>query len=569
MKFKFILSLVLAGTAAVPSMAQGYRDGIEYYKADRVSQAEELLLRNLDKADTDKAASYYYLGLISIDRFNYNVHQGKSGEKNLADAKAYFDNGVAANPDYAFNYIGLGQLELMKGNASVAEKEFKKAEKLADKDAGVLAAIARAYYSVDPNIYAKQMNKYRESAKKLVIKRVTSKKPEFKENDADYYMLEGDILFDSANGDSKIVGDACNMYEQAINIDPSTGEGYVKYADKYFTIKRNDFAISKLEEMLVNNPNSALGQRELAEHLYQDGQVARAVEEFEKLMNNPNHFDADEMRYLSLLYFNSDFDKGYNEATKMLAKDGNNFNARRFQYIFANKGNKDNTIALAEELLKRKSADNQFATGDYAMIAGDLLKVGRNEEAFAVLEMGMNDYPEEATLLKNASDVFKSADMYDKATDALVAFIDAQKKKGESVSANDLWTLSNNALIAGTKTEDQAVIDKYWGISGNAAKEALEKLAPESKYMATKRLADIARYSKNEAEAVKGYLQAIKQMEDANVTDDPNAAKDMYRYLAVYYYQNKDNANSKVYCEKWLKVAPGDTMAQQILDAVK
>lgn len=568
MKYKFILSLLLAGSAAMPSMAQGYRDGIEYYKADRVAQAEELLLRNLDNADTDKAASYYYLGLISIDRYNYNLRMNKPADKNLADAKKYFNDGVAANPNYPFNYIGLGQLELMAGNSKAAETEFKKAEKLANKDAGVHAGIARAYYNVDPNIYAKQMDKYREAAKKLVTNRVISKKRDFKENDADYFMLEGDILFNSANGDSKIVGDACNMYEQAIGIDPTTGEGYVKYADTYFTIKRNDFAISKLQEMVERNPNSALGQRELAEKLYEDGQVARAVQQYETLMQNPNHFDTDESRYLGLLYFNNDYDKGFSEASKMLAKDDDNFNARRFQYIFANRGGKDNTLQLADELLKRKSSKNPFATGDYSMIATDLIKAGRTEEGLAVLEMGMKDYPEEASILKGASDAFKTAEMYDKATDALAKYIENQKKAG-NVSALDLWTLSNLSLIAGSKSQDQAVIDKYWNLSTESAKEAMEKLAPESRYMAAKRIADVARYSKNEPEAMKGYETAVKMMEDANVTDDPEAAKDMYRYLAVGYFNAKDMAKAKKYIDKFIAIEPNDATMNQLKGAVK
>lgn len=569
MKYKFLLSILLAGSAALPSMAQGYRDGIEYYKADRVAQAEELLLRNLDNADTDKAASYYYLGLISIDRFNYNLRINKPSEKYLNDAKKYFTDGVKANPDYPFNYIGLGQLALMGGNSKEAETEFKKAEKLSNKDAGVLAGIARAYYNVDPNIYAKQMDKYREAAKKLVINRVTSKKREFKENDADYYMLEGDILFNAANGDAKIVGDACNMYEQAIQIDPSTGEGYVKYADTYFTIHRNDYAISKLQEMVDLNPNSALGQRELAEKLYEDGQVAKAVEQYEKLMTNPNHFDTDESRYLGLLYFNSDFEKGYQEATKMLQKDADNFNARRFQYIFANLAGKDNTLQLAEELLKHKDAMHPFATGDYSMIATDFIKGGRTDEGLAVLEMGIKDYPEEPSILKGASDAFKAAEMYDKAADALAQYVDAQKKKEGSVGALDLWNLSTIALVAGTKTEDQAIIDKYWGMSADAAKEAMDRLAPESRYMAAKRIADIARYSKKEAEAMQGYESAVKLMEDANVTDDPDSAKTMYRYLAVGYYNAKNPSKAKIYVDKYIALDPNDADINKLKSVLK
>lgn len=558
MKLKLFVSLLFAGSCALSSMAQGYKDGIEYYKADRVAQAEELLLRNLNNADTDKAASYYYLGLISIDRYNHNLRQNKPDANLLTKAKQYFNDGLSANPDYPFNYIGLGQLDLMKGDSKAAEDNFKKAEKLGDKDAGVLAGIARAYYNVDPNLYAKQMNKYRESAKKLVTNRVLSKKREFKENDADYYILEGDILFNSANGDSKIVGDACNMYEQAIGIDPSTGEGYVKYADTYFTIKRNDFAISKLEEMIAKNPNSALGQRELAEKLYEDGQVARAVQEYAKLIQNPNHFDSDETRYLSLIYFVNDYDKGYNEATKMLSKNPDNFTARRFQYIFSNLGGKDNSIQLAEELLKRKSDKNSFATGDYSMIASDLIKNGKTDEALAVLQMGMKDYPNEPSILKGAADTYRAAEMYDKAADAYAAYIDAQKKKTGSVSPIDLWNLSTMGFYAGAKATEPADIDKYWAISVKAAQDAIDQLAPESQYMAAKRIGDIARYSKNEADAIAAYEKAIKMMEDANVTDDAAAAKDMYRYLTVTYYQNKDNANAKKYFDKYVSLEPND-----------
>ena len=54
MKFKYLLSLCLAG-ASMSAMAQGYKDGVEYFKADRYDNAEELLNRNLNNADTNKA----------------------------------------------------------------------------------------------------------------------------------------------------------------------------------------------------------------------------------------------------------------------------------------------------------------------------------------------------------------------------------------------------------------------------------------------------------------------------------------------------------------------------------
>ena len=565
---KLIFTLFLAGAATASAFAQGYRDGIEYYKADRVAQAEELLLRNLNNPDTDKAASYFYLGQISIDRYNHSVRLGKTDASNLTKAAQYFADGIKANPEYPFNYVGEGQLDLMKGDPKAAESKFKQADKLSKKDAGVPTAIARAYYSVDPNVYAKQMQKYLGEAKKLVINRVAGKR-DFKENDADYYMLEGDILYNSANGDSRIVGDACNMYEQAIGIDPTTGEGYVKYADSFFTIKRNDYALSKLEEMLSNNPHSALALRELAEKLYADGQVAKATEMYSKLLQNPNHFDQDETRYMVLLYFNKDYQNGYDQATKLLATDPKNFTAQRFQYIFANELGKDNLVQLAEGLLANKSAENKFATGDYSMIATDFMKAGRNEEAYKVLEMGAQDYPDQPSMLKGASDAYKAAEQYDKAADMMAAYIDKMEKTEEGANGADLYTLSTLALVAGSDNTKPDAQQKYWPMAREAARKSLPLLADESKYMAARRMGDVDRYSKNEDAAVETYKEAIKYMEDANVTDDAKAAKDMLRFITVYYYNKKDNANAKVYLDKFLQIEPNDETMNKLKTVLK
>ena len=46
MKFKLLMSLLVAG--ALSASAQGYKDGVEYFKADQFENAKELLERNLN-----------------------------------------------------------------------------------------------------------------------------------------------------------------------------------------------------------------------------------------------------------------------------------------------------------------------------------------------------------------------------------------------------------------------------------------------------------------------------------------------------------------------------------------
>ena len=112
MKFKFIFASALIAAAAIPSFAQTHVEGQEYYKADQFANAKELLLRNMNNAGTDKSISNYYLGMIALE------------EGNKSEAAKYFDAGVAANPEYAYNYVGLGFVDLLNGDKAAAEKQF-------------------------------------------------------------------------------------------------------------------------------------------------------------------------------------------------------------------------------------------------------------------------------------------------------------------------------------------------------------------------------------------------------------------------------------------------------------
>ena len=137
MKFRFLFSAAFVA-AALTTMAQTHVEGREYYKANQLHNAKELLVRNLNNAGTDKAVSNYYLGLIALE-------EGKD-----ADAASHFNAGIQANPEYAYNYVGLGACDLRKKDKSAAEKNFKTAEGFAKKDAELQIDIARAYYDEIP-----------------------------------------------------------------------------------------------------------------------------------------------------------------------------------------------------------------------------------------------------------------------------------------------------------------------------------------------------------------------------------------------------------------------------------
>ena len=70
MKFKALLTLLLAGSMAAAAQSQGYKDGIEYYKAGQYDNARTILLNTLNQGDTDKAMANYYLGQTELAEGN-------------------------------------------------------------------------------------------------------------------------------------------------------------------------------------------------------------------------------------------------------------------------------------------------------------------------------------------------------------------------------------------------------------------------------------------------------------------------------------------------------------------
>ena len=108
-------NVVVPDLAIVKQSGSGDRY-VYVYKDGQFNNALELLERNYNNPGTDKAIANYYLGLLNIKM------------KDMAKAEKYFQDGLQINPNYPYNYIGLGSLALKQGQLKQAEEYFKKAQ---------------------------------------------------------------------------------------------------------------------------------------------------------------------------------------------------------------------------------------------------------------------------------------------------------------------------------------------------------------------------------------------------------------------------------------------------------
>lgn len=543
MKFRLYLSAAFLA-AALTSMAQTHEEGQEYYKADQFANAKELLTRNMNNAGTNKAISNFYLGLIAL-------HEG-----NTAEAGKYFNDGIQANPDYAYNYVGLGIIDLKNGNKAGAEKNFKEADARDKKSAELQIAVARAYDEVDPVAYAKEIDKRIEKARKINMQ------------SPDIYVFEGD-----RKKEMKDFGGAAGQYEMAANYNPNATEAYVKYAN-LFTQVNPPYAIDMLTKLLQQNPNSALGQRELANAYYNAGKYNEAAKQYSKYIQNPNHFKQDEDRYAFLLFYGGDYKKGYEYSSRLLAENPSNFTAQRYQFMNAaqDKEMADQLLGMAESLYKNHKANpaNKFAPIDYILIASEFNTAKRPQDAQQVLEEAIAETPDNPEFYKQLAMTFVGENNLTKAADTFSGYISHSDKPGY----NDFIQQATFAFYAGVenRASDPEKAEKYYAMAQEYADKA-QAILPDN-YKPKKIAGDIAKQKAPESEvasaAVPYYTEAITMLE---ASPDPSRysmdAKELYNYMGNYYLDQKNVAKAKEYFSKYLNYDPNNEAYRKFVEGLK
>lgn len=551
MKLKFVLALALFGSSVFASYADGYKDGVEYFQAGQEENAEIVLLQTLDEAATDKAEAYYYLGWIELNKGN------------LDKASEYFELGVKANSEYAYNYVGKGAVALKKGNVDAAKDFFKEAEKINKKDAKIRVDIARAYYNADKVKYNKQWNDALKDAKKKDKK------------ESAIYIFEGDVF-----ADEQKYGDSAGYYEMAITFDAERPIAYVKYANTYFRINPT-VAIQKLEEIVAKNPNSALAQRELAEKYYENNQWTKAAEQYKNVIDNPNHFASDDERYVVLLYFGKNYQESLSRAQAQLQKTPTSFLMKRM--VFLNQAALEQ-YAEAEksaiDFFGSASADNLLSSNDYTTYGDVLKKLGKEEEALGEYEKAVEINPDKVELLKDLSSAYstaatattdsvKAANYHLKSAELYKKFID----KGD-YSTNDLFVLAGRYQNVIATALNDTLKSKAFEKANKVIDEVLERVPDD--YRIAQRKARIAlTYEGNDRSkglAVAPYNQMMEILNNDTTIDESKkkeAFMEAYMYIAAHYLAIKDSATAKSYYLKYLELDPTNEALKKYIENMK
>lgn len=543
MKKKYLLGAFLGLLLSSPIFAQS-NIGADYLQTGELKVAKEIFKKQINESP---AEAYYYLGEIAYQ------------EGNTAEAKANYEKGLASSSDFVLNNVGLGKL-LLKTNQKEAENQFSTALKKDKKDIAVLVAVARAYYNNDMPEKGEE--------KLADARKVDKKAPAI-------YILEGDLKAKTN------VGEAAGSYAQAYTFDPTSAVAYIKTAQVYENVNPT-LAVEMLEKAIEINPSYTLAYKYLGSIYSQRGQYPAAIEAYKKYFAQGSYDVNDLTRYAAALYFTKQYEDAKKLINEGMSKEPNNFVLNRLlMYSYLQSQDYTNGLAAAEKFFSLDKGTSEYIVQDF-MTYGELLSKNKQlDKALKQYDAAIKLDPSKSSVYKEIAVACADAGQYADAAKYYQEYVD--KADNATLEATDFFNLGRYSYLFASnnqKNADPAIAAQSQELLPKADKAfaTVSERVPDS-YLGyfwrarTNALLD----PQTTGGLAKPYYEKVAQIITAKADgSNKNELLEAYQYLSYYYYLQFDKSKSasdkeqvKLYSEKMLELDPANTVAPQLLGAIK
>lgn len=345
----FSFALIAVGFSAFAQEIELAKKAID---AEQFEKAKTIL-KSVVKAKPDNGKALFLLGDVYLRQSQPD------------SAKATFQKGLTVKENAAFNYIGLGQLDLDSGNATGAQTNFDLSTKdIKKKDIEQFLYIGKAFTNSEKPDYKK------------AIFNLTKAKT-ISPNDAQTLIALGDAYYFDKNQN-----EAYKAYSNAFDADPTLIRAKMQLGVLLKGAKAFAEAKAAFDGVVTANPNFGPVYRELAETYYQWGYndkpkyveyTAKSLQYYEKYMSLTDYSLASRMRHAEFLIIAKDYKTLEKEAEEMKKLD--KVNPRILRYLgYAAYENGNNVAALAALNEYVSKPTNKIIGRDYLYIGLAQLK---------------------------------------------------------------------------------------------------------------------------------------------------------------------------------------------------
>jgi len=545
--FSFILlSIVTIGSAQEIEQAKKAIDAEQYEKAKSI-------LKSLIQAKPGNGKAAFYLGNIYL-------------KQNIEDsAKIAFQKGIAGSENAKWNYIGMGQIELNKGNVSGAQTNFDLATKdMKKKDTEEYVYVAKAYMNAEKPDYKSAI---------LVLNKAKAINP----IDANVQMAIGDAYYGDKNQNESYAA-----YRNAYQTDPTLIRAKMQLGVLLKGAKSYTEAVKAYNDVIAIDPNYGPVYRELAETYYYWGNneprkyteyIQKALGFYEKYMSLTDYSLTSRMRHADFLILAKDYKSLEVEANKMKELDKVNPRILRYLgYSAYENGNIDVAIKSMQDFISNPT--NKIIARDYMYLGLAKLMKSNNVET-KVLDQVLFD--------SGVADIKKSVEMEQSMTNDLSEvgkkFYEQKLFKqaaaiyeiATSNATSKNYLLDNfylgNSLYYNNTRKDIVKPDPIELQKADAAFGRVIEASPTTQDAYIFR-ARANRLLENEEMIIKyyeDYLRVVTEKGDEEITKNKAKFIESYNNIAASY-ANSDKTKAKEFFNKTLVLDPTN---QYALDSLK
>ena len=548
-----ILSIALLTTASVHAqdleLAKKAIDAEQYEKA-------KSMLKSIIQAKPSNGKASFLLGTIYL-------------KQNIEDSAAIaFQKGIAASEGAKFNSIGLGQIDLDKGDVSAAKSKFDMVAKdVKKKDFEEYIYISKAYMNAEKPNY--------KAAIELLTKAKTTNPTA-----AEVQLALGDAYYGDKNQN-----EAYAAYRNAYAIDSSLLRAKMQLGVLLKGAKAYTEAVKAYDEVVKINPNYGPVYRELAETYYLWGNnepkkytenIAKALKCYEQYMSMTDYSLASRMRHADFLILAKDYKALEAEANQMKQLDKVNPRILRYLgYSAYENGNTDAAITALTDFTTR---------GTNKLIARDYLYLGLAKFKKAI---GPDGKTVDATLISSASaDIKKAVEL----EPTMANELNEVGKKHFSQKLYNVAALVFEIAISNPNSKNYLEDNVYYGLSvytDNKGKDSkiVDKVALgkadvamdnvltanpnyQEAYLYKARINNTLELDEVMATNYQKFVDMILAKGDEEVTKNKTKITEAYNNMASFY-ANTDKVKAKELLNKTLALDATNAYALEALKILK
>ncbi len=436
---------LLAGLAlaTVCTKAQSVDEGIKFLYFGKTQSARQSLQKVVDKNPKDGRA-VYWLGQSMLVR----------GYEDVAGARTLYQNALTANPNDPFVLVGMGQLDLISGDANAAKQKFEQAitatTKKGKPNADILNAIGRAnaYGSAKTGDPAYAIDKLKQAAQ------LNPKNPDIFINMGINYLKMG-----SDKG-----GEAVQAFQDAAAANPAyTAVAYNRIGNVY---KSQDNKTS-MEEAYAKaiNADATFAPVYFDWFDYYKNRDVNAAQDY--LNNYVKYADQD----CNTSYFKADYlfragkyEESKTQADQMAAGECKDFPGLNilYAYNYDRLGDSSQAKTYLDQYFVKANAAGTTVDPDYYMLAGKVYSKfpGLEDTAVNYLVKAM----ELDTAVKSQQRYIDTIATIYKRANRPAERLEWRKKSfalNKDISSRDYYDLTDAAIMASDTIYSDSIINAY------------------------------------------------------------------------------------------------------------